>query len=188
MAATRKPRADSPLKQLRPELRDEVARLCAEAGFTAATVAKVKKATGLTRGVSASSLQRFFAWHRLATAIERNRDDAAAFEELLRGRDDLAVDARHAREIAQVYFERRVLAEDDPKLYLAWLKDRREAEKQRLERDRLALERDKFERLVLAKLDDLLRVREAAEMRGLSGDEAVAAVRAALWGEEMVDG
>jgi len=182
----RKPRSDCALKNLRPEQRDEVARLCMEGGFKPATVQAVRKLTGLKTGVSVSSLQRFHAWYRLATALERNRDDAAAFEELLKGRDDLAVDAQHAREIAQVYFERRVLAADDPQLYFAWLKERREAEKQRIERERLALERDKFERLVLSKLDDLLAAREQADRRGLRGEEAVEAVRMALWGEEAL--
>lgn len=181
----RKVRSDSPLKALPPEQRDEVARLCAEHGLAKAIPA-VKSLTGLRTGVTLASLSRFCAWHRLATAIERNRDDAAAFEELLKGRDDLAVDAQHAREIAQVYFERRVLAADDPQLYFAWLKERREAEKQRIERDKLHLERDKFERLVLSKLDDLLAVREQADRRGLRGDEAVEAVRRALWGEEAL--
>lgn len=178
----RKPRYDSPLKALAPEQRDAVARLCAEQGLVGAIPA-IRRLTGLRTGVSTSALSRFLAWHRLNTSLERNRDDAAAFEELLRGRDDLAVDAQHAREIAQVYFERRVLAADDPQLYFAWLKERREAEKQRLEREKLALERDKFERLVLSKLDDLLAVREQADRRGLRGEEAVEAVRRALWGE-----
>jgi len=181
----RKPRSDSPLKNLVPQLRDEVAGLCNEHGYARA-VPLVKARTKLKAGVTISSLARFHAWHRLATALERNRDDASAFEELLLGRDDLAVDAQHAREIAQVYFERRVLAADDPALYFAWLKDRRESEKQRIERQRLDLERDKFERLVLSKLDDLLQVRESAERRGLRGEEAVEAVRRALWGEEAV--
>lgn len=135
----RKTRSDSPLKALAPERREAVARLCAEHGLTGA-IGPVKALTGLTHGVTLSSLSRFCAWHRLATALERNRDDAAAFEELLRGREDLAVDARRAREIGQVYFERRVLAADDPQLYFAWLKDRREAA--RLELDRERLERD----------------------------------------------
>jgi hypothetical protein len=181
----RKPRSDSPLKSLRPETRDEVARLCAAHGYARA-IKPVKELTGLTAGVSVSSLSRFHSWHRLSTALERNRDDAAAFEELLKGRDDLAVDAQHAREIAQVYFERRVLAADDPQLYFAWLKERREAEKQRLDREKLDLERDKFERLVLSKLDDLLQVREAADSKGLRGEDAVEAVRRALWGEEAL--
>lgn len=181
----RKVRSDSPLKALPAGQRDEVARLCAEHGLSGA-VEPVRALTGLARGVTTSSLSRFCAWHRLATALERNRDDAAAFEELLRGRDDLAVDAQHAREIAQVYFERRVLASDDPELYFQWLRERREAEKQRMEREKLALERDKFERLVLARLDDLVSARDAAHLRGLQGEAAVDAVRRALWGEEAV--
>lgn len=124
----RKPRSDSPLKSLTPEIQRQVAELCREHGFARA-VEPVRKLTGLARGVSPSALQRWHAWWRVQTTLERQRDEALAFEDLLQGRKDLALDKDRARAVAQLFFERMVLESGDPKLYLAW-------DKQQLARDR----------------------------------------------------
>jgi hypothetical protein len=179
----RKPRADSPLKKLAPEIRERVANLCREHGLAAA-LPHVKTLTKLASGVSVSSLQRFLSWHKVESALGQTRDEALAFEELLKDRPGLELDADRARAVAQIYFERRVLASEDPELYFAWLKERRAEETLRLDREKLALERDKFERLVLTKLDDLLAARSSADKAGLKGEDQVAAVRKVLWGTQ----
>jgi hypothetical protein len=180
---SRKTRYDALLKGLPRETRDRIVLICAEAGLVGA-VSQVRKLTGFTSGVSVSSLQRFCAWHRVESAVEANRDDALAFEDLLKDRPDLNLDADRARTVAQLHFERRVIASDDPELYFAWMKERRAEDALRLDREKYALERDKFERLVLAKLDDLLAARSAADKAGLKGDDQVAAVRKVLWGAQ----
>jgi hypothetical protein len=108
-----------------------VAALCAQLGFEKA-VPEVKRLTGMVGGVSASALQRWHAWHRVQTALERQRDEASAFEDLLKDRPDIALDTERARAVAQLYFERQILEGGDPKLYLAW-------QKQQLDRDKFDL-------------------------------------------------
>lgn len=184
MPAARKARCDSPLKSLPPEKREAVAALCQEHGFARAAPL-VAQMLGSRAGTSPAALQRFFVWQRVESALERTRGEAAAFEELLLDRPELALDAERARAVGQMLFERRVMESGDTDLMLAWAKDRREAEKLRLEAARLELERGKFERLVLERLDDLIAARSSAEARGLSGEEAVAAVREALWGQAV---
>lgn len=124
----KKPRCDSPLRSLAPGIQAQVAALCAQIGFEKA-VPEVKKLTGLVGGISASALQRWHAWHRVQTALERQRDEASAFEDLLKDRPDIALDTERARAVAQLYFERQILEGGDPKLYLAW-------QKQQLDRDK----------------------------------------------------
>jgi hypothetical protein len=177
----RKPRCDSPLKAL-PEIEQaQIAELIIKEGFLAA-VPEVKRLTGLRTGISVSALHRFYSWYKVSHALEANRDDAQAFEELLKGNPDIQLDAEKARLVGQLHFERRILASDDPELYFAWLKERRAEEELLLDREKLSLERDKFERLVMDRLDDLVAARSAAQAKGLDGDAMVAAVRTALWG------
>jgi len=127
----KKPRSDSPLRALAPGIQAQVAGLCAKLGFEKA-VPEVKRLTGLVQGVSASALQRWHAWWRVSTALERQRDEAVAFEELLKDREDIALDTERARAVGQLYFERMILEGGDPKLYLAW-------QKQQLDRDKFEL-------------------------------------------------
>lgn len=177
----KKPRCDSSLKTLPETVQAQVAELILKAGYLNA-VEQVKELTGLRAGISISSLHRFYAWYKVSHALEANRDDALAFEELLKERPDLQLDAERARLVGQLHFERRILASEDPELWFAWLKERRAEEELRLGREKLSLERDKFERLVMDKLDDLVAARSAAQAKGLDGDAMVAAVRSALWG------
>lgn len=163
----RKPRSDSPLRALSPEIQAQVAELCAQHGFGGA-VAKVRALTGLAKGVSASSLQRWHAWWRVETAISRQRDEALAFEELLLDRPDLDLDAERARRVAQIVFERQVLESQDPKLYLAW-------RKQQLDQDKFELVRRQAEAAAKAVSDPSLaddpaaQVRRVREIFGLGG-------------------
>lgn len=127
----KKPRSDSPLRSLAPGIQAQVAALCTQLGFEKA-VPEVKRMTGMVGGVSASALQRWFAWWRVQTALERQRDEASAFEDLLKDRPDIALDTERARAVAQLYFERAILEGGDAKLYLAW-------QKQQLDRDKFDL-------------------------------------------------
>ena len=154
----KKPRSDSPLRSLAPGIQAAVAALCASEGFEKA-VPKVKHLTGMSGGVSASALQRWHAWWRVSTALERQRDEACAFEELLKGREDLALDGERARAVAQLYFERLILEGGDPKLYLAWQKQQ--------------LDRDKFDHL----RTQAAAARDAMSDPKLAGDPAAQVAR-----------
>lgn len=177
----RKPRCDSSLKQLSEGVQAQIAEIIRNEGFAVA-VEKTRKLLKSQDGVSMTSLHRFYSWYKVNQALAANRDDTLAFEEHLKSNPAVQLDVEKARVVAQIYFERRVLASEDPGMYFAWLKERRAEEELQLQKDKLSLERDKFERLVLDKLDDLLAARSAAQAKGLDGEDMVAAVRAALWG------
>lgn len=152
----RKPRSDSPLRALAPSIQKQVAALCGEHGFEKAA-GLVAKLTGLASGVSPSSLQRWHAWWRVQTALERQRDEALAFEDLLKDRPDIALDTERARAVAQLYFERAILEGGDAKLYLAW-------QKQQLDRDKFDLVRSQAAAASAAVSDPALANDPAAQV------------------------
>jgi len=165
----RKPRSDSPLRALAPAIQKQVATLCAEQGFEKAAPLAARL-TGLASGVSPSALQRWHAWWRVQTALDRQRDEAIAFEDLLKDRPDIALDTERARAVAQLYFERQILESADPKLYLAW-------QKQQLDRDKFDLLRSQAAAAKEALADPALQAdpaAQAAKVRQIFGLPAAA--------------
>lgn len=92
------------------------------------------------------------------------------------------LDAKTRRALGQRKFS--IVMEDLDATGLAAL-ERNELMKQKLEldRQRLLLDQEKLSRLVAAKLSDLLELERANRSAGITGDEAVEAIRRRLFGE-----
>lgn len=130
-----KPRGDAVLKTLPDALQEELWQFLRR-NTQAKTIEWLKTAHAIT--TSSTALSDFFTWYPRSVYLRnaaRTSDELAA---TLRKIPSLKLTAAQAAEVAQINFEIQAAQDRDPALYAALRKGE-------LERDRLRLEREKFE-------------------------------------------
>lgn len=131
-----KARGDAILKTQGDQLQAEIF-----AHMRANTHAKTLEWLQETHGIqikSGATLTEFWKWYRRTRFLERAARASSRLEEALPKLADARITADQARQVAQVEFELQAAEESDPDLFSALRKGE-------LERDRLTLEREKFE-------------------------------------------
>ena len=132
----KKARGDATLKTLGDELQAEIyAHL--RANTQAKTLAWLQETHAISIQ-SGSTLTEFFQWYPRSRILARAARNASRLEEALPKIQGLKVDAAKARELAQVEFELQAAEEGDRELFAMLSKGE-------LERERLRLDREKFD-------------------------------------------
>lgn len=131
----RKSRGDAKLKVLPDRLQDQLWQY-----LNHSTLEKVQVWLKAAHGVETSTkaLSVFYDWYPRNFTLRRAARTSDQLEATLKKLPELKLTAQDAARVAQVNFEIQAAQDRDPKLYAALRKGE-------LERDRLKLEREKFE-------------------------------------------